>query len=251
MRKHLRFNTSIGRKKPESILNREAACPFCDRQNLTDVLAEDGPILLVKNKYPVLEDTFPTVLIETDRCDQELSIYEKEHLYRVIRFGMNKWLEMEKSGEFASVMFFKNHGPYSGGTIHHPHMQIIGLHQYDYLHQTHPEDFEGIFIAGGPGVACNLSTKPRAGFFEFNVLLRDAGELPRFADYIQMLAHYILNHLNRRCQSYNLFFYRLQEEIAVKVVPRYVTSPLLVGYSIPQVPNNLHDVVREIREHYL
>lgn len=248
---HLRFNSGLSRTKPESIRNREAACPFCDTENLTDILGRQGQILWLKNKYPVLEDTYPTVLIETDQCDGELSTYPKEHLHALFRFGIEKWLEMEASGEFASVMFFKNHGPLSGGSIRHEHMQIIGLHQFDYLQHIDQRDFEGILIDRQSKVECTLSTYPRVGFYEFNVVLAEHEQLHAFADYVQMFVHYILHHFNTKFSSYNLFFYRLQERILVKVVPRFVTSPLYVGYAIPQVPNNLAEIVREIQSKYL
>lgn len=249
MQTHLVFNAGIGRQKPESIINRSTACPFCDRDRLEGIIEQRGSIILLQNKYPVLEETFPTVLIETDECDGELSIYPREHLHELIRFGVDKWLEMEESGEFRSVIFFKNHGPLSGGTIHHPHMQIIGLRNVDYRQSIKQEDFSGLTIDRQPGVECNLSSKPRVGFFEYNVILHDRDKLTQMADYLQMLAHYILNH--RNCSSYNLFFYRLDERILVKVVPRYVTSPLFVGFSIPQVSNNLEETVAEIQERYL
>jgi ATP adenylyltransferase/5',5'''-P-1,P-4-tetraphosphate phosphorylase II len=247
---HLHFDTHIGRQKPESIRNREAACPFCNRKELTDIIEQRGSMILLRNKYPVLRDTFQTVLIESDDCHGELSLYPKDHLYALLSFGVDKWLEMEESGQFRSVMFFKNHGPYSGGSIHHPHMQIVGLYQHDYRQHVKESDFEGILIDRQPGVECNLSTLPRAGFFEYNVILSDRGSLPKMADYLQILTHWILNHANRNCKSYNLFFYQLEERIIVKVVPRFVTSPLYVGYSLPQVASNLDEVVAEIQHRY-
>src|SRR5690554_5579587 len=117
----LQFNTQIGHQKPESIINKDTKCPFCDRENLKDILEERWPFLLIKNKYPVLQDTFQTVLIETIGCQGDLSNYPKNHLYPLISFGIEKWLEMENSGDFKSVIFFKNHGPKSGGSIFHPH----------------------------------------------------------------------------------------------------------------------------------
>ncbi|USG63932.1 DUF4931 domain-containing protein [Brevibacillus ruminantium] len=247
---HLHFDMYIGRQKPESINNREAACPFCNRAELTDILDERGEIIWLKNKYPVLQDASQTVLIETDQCDSDLSEYSKEHLYALFSFGMEKWLEMAASGSYRSVLFFKNHGPYSGGSIRHPHMQIVGLDHFDYLQDVKREDFEGIVIDRAEGVECNLSTKPRVGFFEYNVILSENGSLHRFADYTQILTHWILHHVNRRCQSYNLFFYQWEGRVIVKVVPRFVASPLYIGYGIPQVGNNLEDVVRELRRHY-
>jgi hypothetical protein len=247
---HLQFDIHIGRQKPENVTNREAACPFCSPDELEGVLERRGPMIWLRNKYPVLKDAFQTVLIETDDCDAELSVYPREHLHALFSFGVEKWREMERSGSFRSVLFFKNHGPYSGGSMRHPHMQIVGLETYDYLQHVKPSDFEGIVIDREAGVECNLSTLPRAGFFECNVVLSDMDRLPRMADYVQILAHWILNRFNRRCQSYNLFFYRWEERIVVKVVPRFVTSPLYVGYAIPQVPNNLEEVVREIQRIY-
>jgi Domain of unknown function (DUF4931) len=247
----LHFNSQLGGQKPESIRNRDTVCPFCDRRHLEEILAERGSILLVKNKYNVLQDTFQTVLVESDDCDANLSTYSKRHLYQLIHFGVEQWQKMERSGEFASVMFFKNHGPMSGGSIHHPHMQIVGLSKLDYLMHTREEHFEGIVIEQNQGIECNVSSRPRAGFFEFNIVLTDIDKIERLADYIQMLSHYVLNHFHRNCNSFNLFFYQLGERIAVKVIPRFVTSPLFVGYSIPQVSNNLEEVVNAVKRIYL
>lgn len=247
---HLHFDMHIGRKKPESVINRETACPFCDRNSLTDVLEQRGSMIWLMNKYPVLQETHQTVLIESDDCEGDWSVYSKEHVHELLSFGVEKWLELEQSGSFQSVLFFKNHGPYSGGSIRHPHMQIVGLKQYNYREQVKESDFEGIVIDREPGVECTLSTQPRAGFFEYNVILSDWDRLQKMADYLQILAHWILHHVNQRCQSYNFFFYRWGEKLVAKVVPRFVTSPLYIGYAIPQVATNLEEVVQEMKRHY-
>ncbi|MCH6267588.1 DUF4931 domain-containing protein [Neobacillus citreus] len=248
--KHLYFNTSIGVKKPENYRNKEQACPFCAREELTDLIEVDGPIILLKNKYPVLENAYQTVLIETDDCHAELSTYSKEHLHRLIRFGLKHWLEMEESGGFKSVIFFKNHGPLSGGTLAHPHMQIIGLNDLDYKERVEPEMFEGILIAEDNGVRFTLSTKPRVGFYEFNMEMPEFGYQERFAEYMQMAAHYILHHFPFRATSYNIFFHHLDGKIYAKVVPRFVTTPLYIGYGLPQVPNNLNWMADELKRIY-
>jgi len=247
---HLHFNMHIGRKKPESVISRETVCPFCDTGNLTHILEQRGSMIWLMNKYPVLQDTYQTVLIESDDCEGDWSVYSKEHAHNLLAFGVEKWLELEDSGSFQSVLFFKNYGPYSGGSIRHPHMQIVGLNKYDYHSQVKESDFAGIVIDRERGVECTLSTHPRAGFFEYNVILSGWEGLPRMAEYLQMLAHWILHHANRRCLSYNFFFYRWGEQIIAKVIPRFVTSPLYIGYSIPQVANNLEDVAAEIRRLY-
>ncbi|MFC4768009.1 DUF4931 domain-containing protein [Effusibacillus consociatus] len=221
------------------------------QQHEEEILAQEGPILLVKNKYPTLEDTFQTVVIETDDCDSELSTYSREHLHKLIRFGVEKWLEMEASGEFTSVIFYKNHGPLSGGSIHHPHMQIVGLKHIDYRQHVRAEHFEGLVIDRRNGVEFNISTAPRMGFFEFNARLPEMGQLNQMADYIQIAARYVLNHFNKNCNSYNLFFYQIEGRIFAKIVPRFAASPLFVGYSIPQVSDRLEEVARDIQGKYL
>ncbi|WP_017755232.1 DUF4931 domain-containing protein [Calidifontibacillus oryziterrae] len=250
MSKHLVFNSKIGSQKPNSLLNSDADCPFCDRDNLTDLLETEGSIIWLKNKYPTLEDTYQTVIIETDECHSELSEYNKDHLYRVISFGLKHWKNLIHSKRYESVLLFKNHGPYSGGSLRHPHMQIVGLEKMNYLKSMSDEHFNGIQIEHKNGIEYNISKYPRMGFFEFNVIMENHDNIESFADNIQISAHYILNHFNKNCNSYNLFFYELGEKIAVKIMPRFSTSPLFVGYSIPQVSNRIEDVVKKIKTIY-
>ncbi|WP_102349813.1 DUF4931 domain-containing protein [Bacillus sp. Marseille-P3661] len=250
MKTHLVFNSSIASNKPNSILNTDINCPFCERDLLTDIMDTDYPIILLKNKYPTLENTFQTVIIETDVCHSELSEYSKEHLYQLITFGIKHWKEMISSGKYKSVLFFKNHGPYSGGSIRHPHMQIVGLEHIDYLNNVQDYHFDGTIIKKEPEVEFNISDHPRMGSFEFNVILNHSEGIKTFADYIQTATHYVLNYFNRHCNSYNLFFYELHEKIAVKIIPRFSTSPLFVGYSIPQVSNKVDKVASQIKDLY-
>lgn len=248
--RHLCFDSHLGYQKPESVLNRDTVCPFCNRESLEGIIANEWPMLLIKNKYPVLQDTFPTVLIETDDCDGELSMYNKEHLHALIQFGLNQWHNMMSTDEFRSVLFFKNHGPLSGGTIHHPHMQIVGLKNVDYQENISGEHFEGVSIAKKKEVEFNVSTKPRIGFFEFNVILKDLSNQDTLADWIQIATHYTLHHFHKSCKSYNLFFYQWQGSIMAKIMPRFVTSPVFIGFSIPQVSNRIYEVAKAIQELY-
>lgn len=247
---HLNFNTSIGVKKPNSIRDKEQGCPFCEREKLTDILAVEDNIILLKNKFPVLENTLQTVLIESDECSGDISTYSLEHLEKLLSFGLKHWLEMENSGRFTSVLFFKNHGPLSGGTIAHPHMQIVGLNEVDYTENIREEEFEGLAISQKGRSLLNISTAPKIGFYEFNAKLGDMEEIGAFAAYIQAAVRYILHSFPFKCSSYNLFFYKLGEDIYAKIVPRFVTTPIYIGYSIPQVPNNLEWMKEDIRAKY-
>ena len=73
MNKPLRFNIELGRTKPVNIRNEQVRCPFCDRSKLTDILDTSGHIIWLMNKYPVLEKTWPTVIIETETDEGEFS----------------------------------------------------------------------------------------------------------------------------------------------------------------------------------
>ncbi|VBB07051.1 Hypothetical protein LUCI_2295 [Lucifera butyrica] len=250
-KKHLSFDSILGGTKPITVINSGDICPFCHRDQLEGILAEEGPILFLVNKYPVLQDTYQTVLIETYDCDAELSTYSREHLHKVIRFGVEKWQEMMQSGQFASVLFYKNHGPYSGGTIRHPHMQIVGLKNIDYTPNISRQSLHGEIIDCDTGVELNLTREPQVGFYEFNVRLENLQYIDRMADYIQIVTHYLLHYFNKHCKSYNLFFYQIDGIITVKIMPRFITSPLFIGYGIPQVSCQARQVVKEIQKIYL
>ena len=248
--RQLQFNSNVGNEKLDNYFLQNSKCPFCDRSNLANIIDEDDNIILLENKFPVLHDTYQTVLIETDDCFADISTYPKQHLYRLFQFAVRKWLAMESSGKYSSVLFFKNHGPYSGGTIGHPHMQLVGLKHLDYQNYLLPEYFEGITINEKHGVVFNISTKPRVGFFEFNVILPELSHLDQMADYIQTAVHYVLHYFNKSCNSYNLFFYLRDDKIIAKIVPRFITSPLFIGYSIPQVSDRSEQVAAEIQRRY-
>ncbi len=243
--RYLHFLSEIGKEK--FIYQGENQCPFCNRAELSDILAEDDSILLVKNKFATLADTFQTVLIETANCSADITTYDSNYMRKIISFGIDHWLAMEQSGNFKSVVFFKNHGPLSGGSINHAHMQIVGLKDIDYKLNLNDDIFEGIEIHKDGNCLLNLSIKPNVCSTEFNIITT-----PRhdhfLADNIQIIVKYILNNL--KCSSYNLFFYQWKKSIICKIVPRYITSPFFVGYSIPQISNRLNKIVEEIQKIY-
>jgi galactose-1-phosphate uridylyltransferase len=248
---HLHFSTKIGTQKPVTIVNKGNSCPFCDVDGLENIIAREDSIILLKNKYSTLKNTFQTVLIETDECDSELSTYKKDHLYKVIHFAIKNWLQLEMRKDFKSVILFKNHGPLSGGTIRHPHMQIVGLEEVDYKENIQFESFEGATIYKDKNVEFNISLKPKMGFYELNVILHDMTSINTMADCIQTATDYILNHFHYKCESYNLFFYHINGVISCKIIPRFVTTPLYIGYSIPQVSDDIEIVAGKLKKFHL
>ena len=244
------FNTDIGRQKPENIIHSNAACPFCATDKLTDIIATDGDIILLKNKYNVIEEADQFVLIEGRDCDADMPAYTRDHMHRLIAFGMEHWAQMRASGKYDTVLFFKNYGPYSGGTIRHPHMQLVGFPTFRQELAFRRAEFEGLTVDERDGVTLNLSTTPRVGFWELNIVPADAGATATIADYIQIAVDFFMNAFRRPLTSHNIFFYNDGADIFIKIMPRFATSPVFIGYNIRLLPSNLVEVRDRIRAKY-
>ena len=96
------------------------------------------------------------------------------------------------------------------------------------------------------GVTFTLSTHPRVGFRELNIISRDACATDVIADYIQISVDFI----RRRNNSYNIFFYHDGADVFIKILPRFATSPVFIGYNIRLLPSNLEEMRDEIRTIY-
>jgi ATP adenylyltransferase/5',5'''-P-1,P-4-tetraphosphate phosphorylase II len=247
----LYFASSIGRKKPVTVSNQSTACPFCQTKELENIIEMDDSIILLKNKYPTLQETLQLVLIETDECFGDLSRYPKAHLHKLLKFGIRHWLDLGKDPQYQSVIFYKNHGPLSGGTIRHPHMQIVALKNVDYRKNLEHQNFHGVKIYKDNAVEFNVSTSPIMGFREFNVKLKRMDNVGTMADCIQAAVRFLVDNPESKCDSYNLFFYNMEEYIVCKIIARYVVSPLFVGYKIPQVANDIEMTAKKVEEDFL
>ena len=246
----VKFNTDIGRTKPENLVHADAACPFCDVEHLTGIIDTDDDIIFLRNKYNVIEHADQFVLIEGRDCNSDMPDYTAEKMRRVIKMGVRHWKNLLASGKYEEVLFFKNYGIMSGGTIRHPHMQLVGFPRLNSDLLFDEAELRGIVIGERDGVELNISNCPRVGFGELNVVVEPGGSLDALADFIQVAVHYVKNFFNKRTNSYNIFFYRRAEKIFAKVMSRYVTSPYFVGYNIHFLPNNVERIAAEIREYY-
>lgn len=244
----IRFNTPLGQQKPENIIHTENPCPFCDRNGLRDIIATKDDFIFLRNKYNVIDDAELFVLVECRECGIDMPDYSREYMHQLIRFGVSQWETLINSSRFRSVLFFKNHGPLSGGTMRHAHMQIIGLNNVDNDTLFVPEDFDGIDIDTRNGVTINAATRPRLGFSEFNILADNNTALDEIADYIQLSLKYFRQYVPKAKENYNIFFYRQNGKIRVKVMPRFPTSPLFVGYDLRILPYSIEDAVPRMKK---
>ena len=167
-----------------------------------------------------------------------------------LEYSVCTWKEVKSDPRFTSVLFFKNYGPMSGGSIYHPHSQIIGLEDYDYREDIHKEHFEGWIIYEEDGLRITLSNRPIHGFFEFNMRFDPQLDTSILAKYLQRTLRYVLEGFSKYAKSYNLFFYDINDGYHyLKIVPRYITSPLFIGYGISQVCHETRalEVIRHIQ----
>lgn len=229
------FNLSVSKDKPYS--SRHDACPFCSPKSLTNILETEDDLIWLMNKYPIFEKSWPTVIIETADHNSDIPDYTPEKLHQVISFGVTRWLNLMKRDEFKSVIYFRSHGPHSGGSLVHPHSQIIGLYDTDYSDNIHKENFIGSVFHEDSDSYASLSSYPLTNMAEFNLTLKKDGDINRFADVMRKIILYALNDFPFPVDSYNLFFY-LRKHIHVKIFPRHVASPLYLGYKIIPVLND-------------
>lgn len=243
----VRFSTTIGKNKPETLVTGRSECPFCHPETLTDIVETDGDIIFLKNKYNVLVDAEQFVLVESSRCDDGIEQYSPEKLHRLFRLALKHFDLMLNDPDYKSVVFFKNHGPLSGGTIKHPHMQLIGFYDIEPETLYEPENFIPAAepIIRRDGLVLSASAFPRTGFGEFTIMSSayplEGKTIDTLSDLIQSVVQFLLKIDWRERPSYNLFFYYLkdQNKLAVRILPRYPTSPLFVGYDLRIVPDNI------------
>ncbi len=163
------FDTAIAKDKPENIRHPHNACPFCDPQQLTDILAQDADRIWLMNKFPTLQATWQTIIIESAAHDGDISLYSPAQNQAVFAFALKHWQAMMASDRFESVLLYKNFGPHSGGSLRHPHMQIVGLTDIDGYINVRPANLTGYPVITDGQIQITVSDQPIMGFVEINV----------------------------------------------------------------------------------
>lgn len=235
------FDFKLAQGKPNSykttVIND--SCPFCQVDNLKDIYVQKGEMIWLHNKFPTLQDTTQTIIIESgDHCG-DITTYSYKYNRKLLNFALECFRDMNKQ-QFNSVLWYKNFGPAAGGSLVHPHMQIVGLKHKNGYKYISASNFSGISLFASSHVEVNIATQPVQGYIEININLLSLAAIDLWADWIQIAAKYLLTELaNGRCKSYNLFFYpRNDNGICAKLIPRFVTSPYFVGYKLSQVDDN-------------
>jgi galactose-1-phosphate uridylyltransferase len=137
----------------EELLKRcgDVFCPFCPDvlEKVTPRFADDfitggrlrfGEVCVLPNRLPF--DRYCAVVVLTRRHYVPLADFTEEQLFNgfsMARVFLRRLLEVDPSARFFSVNW--NYLPMSGGSIIHPHLQIIGGEL--------PTHYQGEMIEGG------------------------------------------------------------------------------------------------------
>ena len=246
------FDTAIAKDKPENIRHPRDACPFCDPGQLTDIIAQDADRIWLLNKFPTLQATWQTIVIESARHDGDIATYSPVENRAVFAFVLKHWQATIASGRFQSVLCYKSFGPHSGGSLRHPHMQIVGLTAVDGYANVTAANLTGYPALTVDRVQVTVSDQPIMGFVEINVAAPITAVTP-FADAVQQVVQYTLNtYFHGWCDSYNLFFYPQGDQVVAKVVPLFNVSPYYIGYRLAQAdtPERMRAIAQEIRQQF-
>ncbi len=237
--KPLVFELRVSKHKPSSFRkDRSHVCPFCDTAHLTGIYEQRDDMIWLHNKFPTLEHTVQTVLIETHEHTGDVSTYTKAHNRALMAFALDCYQKMVAQHRFQSVLWYKNFGPLSAGSLSHPHMQLVGLEDQDGYRYVSDQTFSGISVMHRADVTVNVATHPVQGYRELNIDSAHHADLEAWADMIQACVQFTLGPMfTGRCDSYNLFFYPLSggEGTCCKIVPRFAAPPYFVGYKLSQV----------------
>ncbi|HEY0222093.1 DUF4931 domain-containing protein [Lactovum miscens] len=245
------FNAGVNKIKYAKDGPSNDNCPFCDIEQLSNIHKTQDDMIWLDNKFKTLENSLMTVLIESSEHLGDVTTYSQEKNRQLFKFAMDCWQEVIDSKKYKSTIMFKNFGPMSGGSLRHPHMQIIGLEDVDAYDEISTDNFTGIEVKRYENLEVTISERPVMGFAEINIIQRGTENLEKFADYAQASAKYYMNEfMDGRCNSYNLFFYKIHGKNICKIVPRFLTSPYFIGYKIPQIYTDarIHEIIKELRE---
>ncbi|BDR59900.1 DUF4931 domain-containing protein [Lactobacillus xylocopicola] len=233
------FDVNIAKDKPNSYhkTREDLGCPFCQVATLTDIYERQGEMIWLRNKFPTLQATVQTVLIESSDHNGDITTYTASHNRELMHFALKCYRQMVASEQFKSVLWYKNFGPNSSGSLTHPHMQLVGLKKQDGYRHLQPDNYKGISLFNNHRVEVNVATHPVHGYVELNFNLLATSGVDCWADWIQSGAKYLLNVLSSgRCDSYNLFFYPLEQGgTCAKLIARFPASAYFVGYKLSQV----------------
>jgi len=248
------LNTAASKNKPNTVVSKTGVCPFCDdRKPLISqdglMLEDRGKMFWAENKFPLLENTYQTLIVETNNCGESFATYDLKYATELFKFIFECRDKMLNMNKFKEVIFFKNHGVYSDSSISHSHSQLVGLKEQTYSHSEIEGSLEGPIVFKNSKLRVTVSSIPRAEFYEFNVVWNKEHADDEYVYWVQGLIKYLSIFKNGKFTSYNLVFHETSTENIIKVVPRKPNSIYYIGFGIRQTPNDITQIAEEIRQY--
>lgn len=241
-------------KKPNTVKDKSVTCPFCENQ-INQIIEEGlmlnnrGHMFWAKNKFPTLQNTYQTLIVETTKCGESLSTYSLDYAKELFQFIFECRNQLLKSGKYKEVLFFKNHGLFSDSSISHSHCQLIGLMDQSYDYRAIEESIKGPIIHKTEELFVSISQVPRAEFFEFNVVWSKDSVHQGYVHWVQEIIKYLQVFKNGRFDSYNLVFHETNDQNIMKIVPRKASSIYFIGFGMKQSPLEVSELANEFKEY--
>ncbi|WP_336770061.1 DUF4931 domain-containing protein [Bacillus bombysepticus] len=245
MNSYIACNMGMAKTKPNTY-REEIKCPFCDFEALEKedrVVERRGDMLLLRNKFPVFENTDAYVLVESSSCEEHFHTMSKEKLVDLVRFATDSWESAQSNPVYQSVILFKNFGPNSAGSIKHSHMQVICFKD-NISQELESIHTEGVEVSSFGEAKLILSEHPLNEGYEVYAIGENIDEISVLA---QSAAKYFANDFPTK--SYNLTFHQLNNKNVIRITPCVKHTPLFLGFRISQVPSNLSDIANSINEY--
>ncbi len=188
------YATERGNRPHDSIRDRshptlspyEAGCPFCPGNELllaTPILCEvqaseaavaPWSVRVVPNKYPALRsDITPIrvrnglclsmdgygrqeIIIEHARHNVDIPAYTLAEMGAIIEAYQCRYNDLLQDPKVAMVSVFRNHGPWAGTSLLHPHSQVIATPTVTWSVRQREEQAQHYFDEMGTCVFCDL-----------------------------------------------------------------------------------------------
>lgn len=248
------LNTAASKNKPNTVVSKNGVCPFCNDKKpliLQDglMLEDRGEMFWAENKFPLLENTYQTLIVETNKCGESIATYDLTYAKELFKFIFECRDKMLNMNKFKEVIFFKNHGVYSDSSISHSHSQLVGLKDQTYSHSEIEDSLNGPVVFEDNNLRVTVSSIPRAEFYEFNVVWNKEHTNEDYVYWVQGLIKYLTVFKHGKFSSYNLVFHETTTENIIKVVPRKPNSIYYIGFGIRQTPNDILQIAEEISQY--
>lgn len=224
---------------------RPSGCPFCVENLLEkDIVLTDGVSFLRNNRMPNIKEANMYVLVESLMHDQPFEDMDIPGARGVLSFAFESMEWVKKQHEEQTVILVKNRGALAGGSQPHPHMQVIGLPDFNPKHVDFHSD--KLLYEGG-SLQIGLKTEGDMDLYQLVLSVPTADRVTsKTVEALQKLLRWVTN----RHSNYNLAHYQADGTDFYKIIPRWAGAVYGHGYShyMKYDDSELEKVECEIRE---